>query len=350
MGATPWYASRESVKSALDIANASRTDRQIDDALASATDKIHGDLHRVFYPQLATRYFDWPNYQRAGTQRLYLEQNELISVTTLVAGGQTLATASYWLEPDTGPPYTLIRTNLSASQVFASGVAGYQRAIALTGWFAGSPDDQAPAGTATEVMDATETDLDVSDGSLVGVGDLLVCDSERMVVTGKGVMDTTVNTGGALDALVSAQSIPVVDGTLFHVGEELVVDVERMLITDVVGNTLVVRRAWAGTVLAAHLSGADIYAARRLTVVRGTVGTTAATHLINATLTRWKAPALVRSLCIAEAMVQFELEKGSYATTIGEGETTRQQVGAGLPGLRAQAYTRYGRKARISAI
>lgn len=56
----PCYATREQVKQALDIKESARSDLQIDIAIEAASDSVDGLLHRVFYPQVMTRYFDWP--------------------------------------------------------------------------------------------------------------------------------------------------------------------------------------------------------------------------------------------------------------------------------------------------
>jgi hypothetical protein len=51
-----------------------------------------------------------------------------------------------------------------------------------------------------------------------------------------------------------------------------------MLVVDRYTATVIVERQWSGSVLAAHSSGDTIYAYRTLTVQRGQLGTTAATH------------------------------------------------------------------------
>lgn len=56
----PCYVTREQVKQALDVKAPARSDLQIDLAIQAASDSVEGLLHRVFYPQDMTRYFDWP--------------------------------------------------------------------------------------------------------------------------------------------------------------------------------------------------------------------------------------------------------------------------------------------------
>src|SRR3546814_19561698 len=94
--------------------------------------------------------------------------------------------------------------------------------------------------------------FDLSDGTpLVGVGDLLLIDEERVKVTEKGFLDS-LETITANIALGSAASITVTDGTAFTVGEVILIDVERVLVTDITGTPLAVKRAWVGTTLATH--------------------------------------------------------------------------------------------------
>src|SRR5690606_22447868 len=60
-GPAPWYTTRETVKAALDYKETARNDAQVDRAIESASRAVEGLLHRRFYPETATRYFDWPN-------------------------------------------------------------------------------------------------------------------------------------------------------------------------------------------------------------------------------------------------------------------------------------------------
>jgi hypothetical protein len=74
-----------------------------------------------------------------------------------------------------------------------------------------------------------------------------------------------------------------------------------------------------------------------LTVERGSVGTTAATHSNAAALTKNAPPAPITSLCIAEALVLFQQEQSAYGRTVGSGEGQREASGAGLKDARKMA-------------
>ncbi|MGW0587457.1 hypothetical protein [Streptosporangium sp. NPDC002607] len=342
-----WYCTREDVKRALDVAETARTNRQVDRAIEAATDAIEGRLHRRFYPWTGTRTFDWPNAQGARPWRLWLDQHEVVSVSELFAGGTAIAPGDYLLRPDAGPPYTHVELNLASTAAFGGG-SSHQRNIAITGIF--YSDDSGPAGALAEALDASETTVDVTDSAAVGVGDIIRVSSERMIVTGRGLLDTGQNLGANLGASAAAVMVAVTTGSAYAVDEVLLVDAERMLIVDIAGNNLIVKRAWDGSVLAAHTAGADIYAARTLTVERGALGTTAATHESAAAITRHLVPGLVRDLAIALALTQLLQEQAGYARVAGAGENQREASGRGLRQLWDDATTAYGRKARIRGV
>jgi hypothetical protein len=209
-----------------------------------------------------------------------------------------------------------------------------------------------PAGAlAAPITSTTATNVQVTDGSVVGVGQMLIVDSERMVIADRSTLDTgQTNLSGATTDLLTDNAIGVTDGTQLHVDEVIQIDSERMLIVDVTGNVATVKRAWDGTALATHATGTHIYALRNLTVLRGQNGTTAATHLIGAVPTVWRIPSLLRDLAIAEATVRVTQEVGGYTTVEGDGESSVKNIGAGLPDLWDEAEQRFGRKARIRVI
>jgi len=343
-----WYATRGDVRSALDMKESARASAQLDRAIESASRSVEGLLRRRFYPWTGTRYFDWPNQQRSRPWRLWLDQDEIISLTSMTAGGTVISPSNVNLEPaNSGPPYTRVEINLGSSASFGSG-STHQRAIAITGVFGHSADEE-PAGALAEALDAVETAVDVTDSAAVGVGSIVKVDSERMLVTEKSMLDTGQNCS-ALTASVSDVSITGVTAGTIVSGETVLVDSERMLVVDVAGTTLTVRRAWDGSVLAAHAGATDIYAPRTLTVARGALGTTAATHSLAAPVLRHVVPGLVRELCTAEALNTLQQEQSGYARVVGEGETAIEVRGQGLAQIRSDALAAYGRRARSRAV
>jgi hypothetical protein len=356
------YCTREDVQRALDVKETARASRQIDRAIESASDAIDGGaaganrgaglLKRRFYPEVATRTFDWPNSQRARSWRLWLDQHELVSATTVTAGGVIIPSTDYFLRPDDGPPYNRLEIDLGSSAAFASGDT-HQRAISIAGTWCGCDTITATAGALAEQLDASETGVDVTDSALVGVGDLIQVGTERMIVTSKSMLDTgvTIDAGDSLTAAASDVSITMSTTTgAPTVDEVILVDSERMLVVDVAGTVLTVKRAWDGSVLAAHAAGSSIYAPRTLNVVRGAYGTTAAAHDTAAAVGRHVVPGLVRDLALGLALVQLLGEQAGYARTAGTGDNQREVTGRGLAQTRKDCIAAYGRKARIRGV
>lgn len=345
-----WYCTREDVRRATESKTTARDDWRVDDAIEAGARNIDDLLHREHIaPTIATKYFAWPNDQRR-SHVLWLDANPLISLTSLTAGGVAIDSDDWLLEPQQyGPPYDRIEVNLSSSAAFASGDT-HQRAIAALGLW-GLDDVSAAAGALDAALsDTTGTTVDVTNGAAVGVGSVLRCDDERMAVVGRQALDSGQNTTGALTAAANDTTVGVADGTAYFVDEVITVDAERMLVVDITGNSLIVKRAWDGTVLAAHNSGADVYASRRLTVERGVLGTTAATHSDAAALTVWKPQGLVHSLNVAEALEQLAQESAGYARTVGAGDSERNASAAGLARKRKDAVRAHGRKARMRSV
>jgi hypothetical protein len=356
-----FYCTREEVQDAFDVKEASDRSAQIDSAIASASDDIDGWLNRHKHgvaPRLATRYFNWPDGSYSAPYRLWFDENELISATTFTSGGTVLVSnTDYYLEPvNSGPPYTYAEIVISGSAVLQPAVSGSsQHAISIVGKW-GISDDQDPAGTLAAGVNASVTAWSVSDASLVGVGSVLLVDSERVLVTGRSALATGQTLVSGMNAQKNDQVVDVADGTQLHVGEILIIDSERMKILDIKGNNATVRRAVDGSTLAAHSLGATIYALRSLTVVRGALGTTAATHSGGAAVTKWLVPDLIRDLCRAEAITRVEQEFSAYGARVYSDEAERDSsgtevvAGRGLTDLRKSCARKYKRKFRARAV
>lgn len=333
---------REDLLRAANVSYSVAAVRQVDDAISSATDTVEDALHRTFFPTLATRYVNWPDGLGTAAWRIWLEQDECISLTSVTSGG--VALTSYYLEPaNLGPPFDRLEINRATNTAFSGGTTP-QRNIALVGLF-GYRDDTTPAGTLAEALDASEVDVDTSDASQWGVGDVLVAGTERMTVTDRSWLTTGQAIVGSLTASAADKSITVADGTKVHPGETLLADSERMLVEDVAGNVVTVKRAVDSTVLATH-STATLYAQRTARVVRSTYGTTAATHADTLAISRVVIPALVKELSLAEALNTLEQRSSAYVRVIGSGDNARNASGGGLEDIRARTYQAYGRKVR----
>lgn len=353
----PVYTTRETVKRALDQGEIARNNVNIDRAIVSASRNAEGLCHRIFYPRTATKNYDWPNEQNALTWRLWLDGNDLISLSAASSGGTTIPLANLFLEPNQyGPPYTRVEIDISTSSAFGGG-STHQQDISLTGLW-GWADDHTTVGATVEALDATETGVDVNAAAsaVLGVGSILKVDSERMLVTDRVQLDTTVNVGGTgLTNSKGDTALTVADGTQFAVGEVLLIDSERVLITDIGGNVLVIERAFDGSVSAAHAVGADIFAPRTLTVTRGALGSTAATHLTASSVLAWNPPMPVRQYVVAEAIHELMQEQTGWfrtmsASSVFGGTAKRAATIEAIVDYRDQLYRTCGRKARTRTV
>lgn len=352
-----WYTTVEDVKGALDIKETARNRRKIMRHIEAASRNIEKFLHRKFYPMTDTRYFDFPQEYSGRSWELDLEEDEILSATTLQSGSTVISASDYYLEPgNEGPPYDLIRIDDTSSASFGVGTSS-QRDITLTGVFGYTNETTDVATLDAAISDTTGTTIDVDDVSEIGIGSLLKVDSEYLNVTDKSWLTTgqTVQTT-ALTASNNDVTVAVTTGTTFHVDEVVMINSEKMLIVEISGNNLTVERGYDGSVLAAHNTGVTIYAQRRLTVERGACGSTAATHVDNSTVALHVVPALIRSLCVAEVLTALLQEQSGIARIAGlrnynlRNVQQRDAIGRGLDDIREDAYTAYGRKYRKYAI
>ncbi|MFI5524984.1 hypothetical protein [Streptomyces platensis] len=349
---TIWYATREDVKTALDSKETARNNAQIDRAISAASRSVDGLCHRVFYPQQATRSWDWPATPGTRPWRLWLDASELISLDALTSGGRAIDTADVLLEPNQyGPPYNRVELNTSSNAVFGGGPTP-QRDIVASGLF-GYRDDTTTVGTHTGInASATTLTVDAAASAALGVGSLIRLDDERLIVTGRTMTDTGQTLAAAVDQQMKTIALPVTDGSAFAETETILIGAERMRVEEVAGDTLIVRRAWDGSPNAAHDTSAAVYAARTLRVERGAVGTAAAAHTAGGGVVRWDPPPLVRQLTIAEAVRAMGFEAAGGARALRSGEAGREgkvDLGA-LQSLRDSVYDEHGRKARSRGV
>ena len=347
------YATREQVMRAVDIGFTAYNRAQLDTAISTASEFIDGFCHRRFYNVITTASWDWPNYQRAYPWRLWFNQAELADVTTNVpvvtSGGVVIPNADiFWGHPNHSPPYRYLELNVGTSVAF-SVASTWQRSITIAGTF-GYWTQTIPAGSLAASMLIGDTTATVSNGAAIGVGDVLNVDSESMLVTERSMITTGVTVASGLTtANASDNIVGVASGSAFNLDETLLVDSERLLVTDINGNNLTVKRAWDGTVLAAHTSP-TIFASRLLNVNRAFGGTTAAAHSNNATLAIAAVPGLVKALAVAEAVNTVLQQTSGYSRSVGEQGAVMPGTGGGLDDLRDQTYIAYGRQIRVGTI
>jgi len=345
-----WYTSLEAVKTALDSPSTARNNAQVRRAIEAASRSIdgarlgQGQLGRRFYPEVATRYFDAPTGRTPW--HLDLREYEVSSVASIVCGGITLTTDDYVLQPASdGPPYDgidLVRTRYTSWPYSGSPV----RAIAITSSEWNYPATWEEIGSLGAQLDsaATATATVTWTTADIGTGNVLRIDDELVVIRNRTWVDSGQNLGGSgLTASMASVAVAVSTGTAYAVDEIIQIDAERMLVSAVTGNVLTVVRAWDGSVLASHDTGADIYALLGVELDRGQLGTTAAVHESAAAIERLVIPGLVDALATAEALTTLQQQGIGYGSSARSEESTTFVGTAGLEQLRTDAAAAYGR-------
>jgi hypothetical protein len=264
----------------------------------------------------------------------------LLSATTVVSGGVTIDAADYFLEPaNYGPPYTRIEIDKSSNATLATGDTD-QRALSITGVWGYTNATRTGGILAAAITTTGATSCLLSDPTLVGVGDLILVDSEYMQVTEKSMVDTGQDLGEDLDDSAATTGVTVGSGAAFHSGELIQVGSEMMQVVSIAGNVLTVERGTQGTVLASHTAADDVYSPRTATIVRGMCGTTAATHLISTPILVHDVPGNIRQLCVVMSLAGLWLDTTMGGGSAGSGGSSRKadlaQLDALIDGVRGE--------------
>lgn len=351
-----WYCNRESVKAALFEMETARSNAQIDAAIEQGARDVEGLLGWEYIaPTLATVYRDYPSRTaRAASWRIWLDQYPLLTVQQITTdnGATLLAPGTYYPEPANSPPYRRIDINLGGAASWSS-ASTHQRAIAVQGIW-GLSNTRRSVGTLAGTLGATES----ATASLTwttarfGVGDVLFVDSEAMIIREKTMVDTGQNLAADLAADDAVVTVSVPDGTAYAVEEVLLIGSERLYIVDIAGNSLTVKRAWDGSQLAAHTSGADIYSLTGIELDRAQLGTTIAAHSSSAAVYRWVPEGDIDELNQGYAISTLLNKRSGYARALNSASDTAVEVsGRSLAKLEADTDRRWGRSgARHRAI
>jgi hypothetical protein len=351
------YATREQVTSALEHMETAHNGPLIDGLLLSSSRGIDRLTHRRFYPERRTVRLDWPNYSYAPTWEIDLGVNEMISAETITSGG-TVITDEIILRRYDGidePPYSLLQIDLSSSAAFAAGTT-WQQANVLTGLFGDKDTETTLArGQLSADINASVTTISVEPSTAtglldIGTGSLLLVGTERMQVVQRIMADSGATISANVLDTHEATTITSASASSFVVGETILIDSERFRINDIAGTSITVARAFDGSTLAVHSSGASIYAFRSLAVIRGVLGSTAASHTDGDAIYVHQFPPLVNQLCIAETMMGLQQYAAAYGRTIGSGNFIKEFTGAGLMDLRNMVIQAHGRISRKAAI
>lgn len=321
------YCTREMVQNALGQSDTVRNNSNIDRAILSAARDIENTwTHRRFYPTLATRYPDPKRHVMGSILDLDHIEYEMCSITSITVSGDALvAGTDFYLEPEGDPPYTSVRLFRTSSAAWPSD----ERSIVIVGQ-QGASDQTRPGGTLAGAINASVTEMIISDSTLVGVGDLVTISTERVIVTNKTLTTTTATVSGTPTAQTSDRAITVSNGALINEGELIAIDSERMFVESIAGNVLTVKRAENGSLLQAHANGATVYAPRACTIARAQTGTTAASHGQGDSLLVNDPPDLVREAALALAEVHLEQSKAGWNRTVATGDAEREATGGSL--------------------
>lgn len=339
----PVYCTREQVKAALGSVETARDNRLVDRHIRAGADAVERLTLRKFTPTLATRSLDWaPELDTPMSWRLWLDENEMAGPpTAVVSGGQTLDIASVFARPDTGPPFDHLEVDRSSSAVWLSGATA-QRSVLVTGPFGSCALDDVAASTLAAGINASVTACTIAGSWEIGVGSLLLVGTERMWVTNRSMVTTGQTLLTPMDAQQSSTAVAVTTGSAFVEDEVIMLGNEKMRVDEITGNTLRVKRMWDGTALSSH-NGDTIYAARSLTIERGSNGTTAASHSTSDVVWVFRPPDLINKFNIAYAEVGMLDEPSGYARTVGSGDNEREAAGRRLVDLEKKVRAGYYR-------
>ena len=348
----PCYCTREDVKSAADILSTADYNLHIDSSIQAAVGDVNRLCNRRFYNVITTQYWDWPNFQLAYPWRIWFDERELadttVNVPVVTTGGTVIpASAIFWGPWNYSPPFTFMELDRSQSYSFGVGSTP-QRDVAITGTFGYWAKTRAAGSLASSPSSSAST-ITVSNSAQTGVGDTIIIDSESMLVSDKAYADTgqAQQGSGCTTALANDNVLEVTNGADYFPGELLQLDAEVMLSVSITGNNITVIRSYDGSALAEH-SGAEVYAGRLLTVLRGQFGTTAASHTSTTAISALLIPPQVHELAIAESLNYVAQKSASYARTLAAQSSA--VPGSGLPDLRTRVYEHYGRKNRNRVI
>lgn len=363
----PCYTTRLEVMEALDVKPAAYAATRVDRAIQSGADAVDKLCQRKFYFEDKTCFWDWPNYQYAYPWRVWFDEAELADVTVNVpvvsSGGVIIPNADiFWGDPQAPTaPYTYLELSRATNAAFGNGPTP-QREISITGTY-GYGVLTNPAGNLAATCNIGDSTITMSQGNSPGVGDVAIIDSERMLVVDQSYVNLGISpVSGCTTAKANDNIMGVASGPAFTAGEVLLLDSEWMLIQLVMGNNLIVKRAYGGSILNSHSLSSNIWAQRLLSVLRGQLGTTAASHSNNAPVIINQPPGLIKQLNIAEAILGLTNEPQAYASVSGtvtagsgvggSGRTRARepQVGVGIVGLRQQVESIYARESRSGVV
>ncbi len=244
-------------------------------------------------------------------------------VTGIVNSGVSLSGSDYLLLPDgrhwDSGPYTMIEVDPDANNLLAWDTD--PDGIVITGNVGKYEATRTLSATLAAAIESTSaTAMRVSDGSQVSPGMVLLLGTEWIFVKATAAPVASVTTlSAALDA--KDEIITVADGSLLHVGEIIRMGVEQARVLDINGNTVALQRGWNKTTKTTHSISSNVDVYRNFTIERGVNGSTAATHLINAAMSRQVVPEDVNGLARKIATRMLKDASSGYSGRVGDDQT-----------------------------
>ncbi len=246
----------------------------------------------------------------------------LLSVSSIVNDGVTLATSDYILQPDGrfwgNGPYGELRVDPDATNLNAW--MDEEEGVEIAGNWGLYDLSKATGATVQDdpKQTSSQTTLKVSNGAKLSLGAVLLIGSEQELVTGwDAPIDSTTNADGIIAAGDQVVKLSSVSG--LNIGEIIRLDLEQMRLLDIATTTkqLRVARGWNKTPATAHIDTTDVYVYRTVTVERAVNGTTAAEHLKDVVISRYQVPDDILFLTKEIATLMLNKAKSQYQGRTG---------------------------------
>ena len=342
--ATRWYTTVEAVKEATGT-KGTALDLLLSGYIEAGTEDVEEFLRRSFIPETTERFYRWPPLVGGGTV-LCIPDKDLIAVTLLRTKRQdssptTISSSDFFVEPvNEGPPFSRIEIDSSSSASFEAGDTS-QQSIGVTGRF-GYREDTVAAGALAEADDGTELALEVTDSSLIDVGDTILIGTEALFVSAKSLLTIGTTMNDTLTADKNDVTVTLADGSKAIAGEVLTFDSEKMLVVSIASNDLTVIRAHDSSILAGHSSGITVFAPRTLTLARAVNGTSAATHDNADLIVKYAPPADIQGYVLAYAIANMHQDSTKRTGIAGGDQGSVETRGFSLWAMREALIIKYG--------
>lgn len=186
-----WYCSLQDLKAELGITSTDY-DTILSRYIERASRWIENVTGRTFIPVTATKYFDCPH----PSEPLFLEYEDLLSVTTLSDDEGTITAADYWLYPhNMNPKHSVVLETSDRTWYYS---VEPNRAVSVAGSWGFSDDYEATGvtlATASGITTSATTSITVTAANVLEVGWSILVDTEQMFVTDTNSTDATVQRG-----------------------------------------------------------------------------------------------------------------------------------------------------------